>query len=185
MAEGTDAFSIRKGTVADAPLLADLAARTFIDTFARYNDPADMTAHVARSYGVAQQAAELADSDRVTLIGETAGQAMAYAQVRRGTAPPCVAGPSPVEVQRFYVERGWHGRGAARQLMAAVFATARSWGAETLWLGVWERNARAIAFYTKCGFVDVGSQEFLLGDDRQTDRVYVRPLPPPGGDPPR
>lgn len=176
MAEGADGFTIRKGTVADAPLLAALAERTFVDTFAHDNDPADMTAHVAHSYGVAQQTAELADLDRVTLIGETAGQPMAYAQVRRGAAPPCVAGPSPVELQRFYVERGWHGRGVARQLMEAVVETGRSLGAETLWLGVWERNARAMAFYAKCGFVDVGSQEFRLGGDLQTDRVFARPL---------
>jgi ribosomal protein S18 acetylase RimI-like enzyme len=36
---------------------------------------------------------------------------------------------------------------------------------------VWERNRRAQAFYKKSGFVDVGTQTFLVGTDEQTDRV--------------
>ena len=49
-------------------------------------------------------------------------------------------------------------------------------GAQTLWLGVWERNPRALAFYGKCGFVDVGEHVFLFGTDPQTDRVMARAL---------
>jgi GNAT superfamily N-acetyltransferase len=174
--ETTGAFTIRKGTVADAALLAELAARTFTDAFARDNEPANLAAHIARAYGLPQQTAELADPDGVTLLGDVGGAAMAYAQVRRGPVPPCVSSPTPVELQRFYVEQGWHGRGIARPLMEAVFDTARALGGQTLWLGVWERNPRAIAFYGKCGFLDVGSQDFWLGADRQTDRVLVRSL---------
>ena len=63
--------------------------------------------------------------------------------------------------------------------MGAVFDAARSAGDGHLWLGVWERNARAIRFYAKAGFVDVGSHDFVLGTDRQTDRVMVAPVPNP------
>jgi GNAT superfamily N-acetyltransferase len=177
-AEADGAFTIRKGTVADAALLAELAARTFTDAFARDNTPANMAAHIAHAYGVPQQTAELADPDGVTLIGDVGAAAMAYAQVRRGPAPACITGRDPVELRRFYVEQRWHGRGIARALMDAVFETARALGANTLWLGVWERNPRAIAFYVKCGFLDRGSQDFWLGADRQTDRVLVRSLAP-------
>jgi ribosomal protein S18 acetylase RimI-like enzyme len=50
-------------------------------------------------------------------------------------------------------------------------------GARTLWLGVWERNPRAIAFYRKCGFTEVGTQTFVLGTDHQRDLVLERPIP--------
>ena len=49
----------------------------------------------------------------------------------------------------------------------------RTRGAKTLWLGVWEKNDRARAFYAKCGFADVGEHIFLFGTDPQTDRVMV------------
>jgi ribosomal protein S18 acetylase RimI-like enzyme len=57
--------------------------------------------------------------------------------------------------------------------MDAVVAAARSRGARTLWLGVWERNARGIAFYRKCGFRPAGTQTFVLGTDPQRDLVLV------------
>jgi ribosomal protein S18 acetylase RimI-like enzyme len=83
-----------------------------------------------------------------------------------------------VEIRRFYVDRPFHGRGIAQALMRAVEETARTLGGRTLWLGVWERNPRAIAFYSKCGFVDVGQHDFILGTEEQTDRVMARALSP-------
>ena len=93
-----------------------------------------------------------------------------------GHVPECVTGPEPIELWRFYVDREWHGRGIAQALMDRVKAAARERGAKTLWLGVWERNDRARAFYAKCGFADAGEHIFLFGTDPQTDRVMVTTL---------
>ena len=168
---------IRPAAPADAPALAALGERTFRDTFAADNTPEDLAAHLAATYGPARQAEELADPRRTTLVAATdAGELIAFAQLLAGAAPPCVAGPAPIELLRFYVDRGWHGRGVAQALMAATLEAAAARGAETIWLGVWERNPRAIAFYRKWGFEDVGSHDFMLGSDRQTDRILVRPV---------
>lgn len=85
-------------------------------------------------------------------------------------------GPAPLELKRLYVARAWHGRGVAQALMNAVLDAARARGAKTLWLGVWERNPRAVAFYEKYGFTRVGEHSFILGSDVQTDWVLARPL---------
>ena len=169
-------MTIRTATIADAATVADLARRTFYDTFAATNDAADMAMHLEQSYGVDQQTRELNDRDITTLLVEEDGQAIAYAQVRDDHVPDCVSGPDPVELWRFYVDRGWHGRGVAQALMARVKAVAQERGAKTLWLGVWERNDRARAFYAKCGFTDAGEHIFLFGTDPQTDRVMVAAL---------
>ena len=169
-------MTIRTATAADAALVSELARRTFFDTFASTNDPSDMAIHLAQSYGVDQQTRELNDRDITTLLVEEGGAAIAYAQVRGGHLPDCVAGPDPIELWRFYVDRGWHGRGIARPLMERVMEEARRRGAKTLWLGVWERNDRARAFYAKCGFTDAGEHIFLFGTDPQTDRVMVTAL---------
>jgi ketosteroid isomerase-like protein len=77
---------------------------------------------------------------------------------------------------RFYVDRRFVGGGLAAPLMRRALDAARRRDATAIWLGVWERNARAIAFYRKCGFADAGAQPFMLGADVQTDRIMVRPL---------
>jgi GNAT superfamily N-acetyltransferase len=162
---------------ADARLLADLAASTFRETFAVENRPEDMALYVSTAYGVSQQEAELANPEITTLLAEADGQLVGYAQLRASAVPDCVGGITPLELWRFYVAAPWHGRGIAHSLMKGVEMAARAREAQTLWLGVWERNERAKSFYRKWGFADAGSQVFVLGADAQTDRIMVRSLP--------
>jgi GNAT superfamily N-acetyltransferase len=169
-------LTVRRATAPDAAAVAELAARTFTDAFAADNRSEDIAAHVSRWYGERQQRSEIEDPEIVTLLVEEHDRPIAYAQVRRAVAPPCVRGEKAIELARFYVDLPWHGRGVARLLMTAVERAARELGGLSLWLGVWERNPRAIAFYAKCGFRDAGSQIFIVGSDPQTDRVMVRPL---------
>ncbi|MEO5567678.1 MAG: GNAT family N-acetyltransferase [Gemmatimonadaceae bacterium] len=169
---------IRRATVADAAGLASFAARTFTDTYAPYNSREHVDAHLTEAFGVAQQTAELIDGAKMTVIAESPNGIVGYAQVRRGEVPECVTVDRPVEVQRFYVDRTAHGTGIAQLLMAEALRAAHDLGGHHAWLGVWEQNARAIAFYRKAGFQDVGTHDFYLGPDRQTDRVLVIPVPP-------
>jgi ribosomal protein S18 acetylase RimI-like enzyme len=165
---------IRRGQPGDAQALAEFAARTFTETFAAANRPEDMAAYLPAAYGAGQQSRELASSDVVTLIVEAeSGAIAAFAMLRRGSVPACVTGDTPVELWRFYVDRPWHGTGLAQRLLTAVHGAAAEFAARTLWLGVWEKNDRAIAFYEKSGFRDVGEQDFWVGADRQTDRIMV------------
>ena len=137
-----------------------------------------MRAYLQKAFGLEQQTAELADPRRVTLVAEE-GEALAGYTVLRRTAAgerhPSVPAEA-VEIQRFYVGPDHHGQGLALRMMEAAVNTAREMGGELLWLGVWEHNTRAIRFYEKHGFVDIGVQEFLLGTDLQYDRVMSRPL---------
>jgi ribosomal protein S18 acetylase RimI-like enzyme len=173
---GRGEILIRRATDDDASRLAEFAQRTFVETFAADNTVEDMAAHVAKSFGPAIQLREIRDPGTMTLLVELGVTLAGFAQVRRGTPPACVTGNSPVELHRFYVDRPFQGRGIAQTLMRAVDDVARELGGHTLWLGVWERNARAIAFYAKCGFVDAGQQAFVVGTDQQTDRVMARSL---------
>lgn len=181
MADDTTArvaqLRVRRANAADAEMLAQLGERTFRETFGSENTPENMASYVAKAFDVVLVAREIADSKVTYLVGEIDDTPAAYAMVRNSPASPLVTGPSPLEVVRFYVDRPWHGAGLARALMQACDDEGRRRGAQTLWLGVWEKNPRAIRFYEKCGFRDVGSQTFVLGDDAQTDRVMARPIP--------
>jgi ribosomal protein S18 acetylase RimI-like enzyme len=169
-------LNIRRGTPADAAALASFAARTFAEAFGAQNSPDDLRAHQAETYGAEIQGRELASPDFITLLAERDGELVGYTQLRRGKVPPCVTHDSPIEILRFYVDKPAQGTGAAQQLMRAAFDAARESGARHVWLGVWEKNPRAIAFYMKAGFVDVGSQVYVVGTDEQHDRVMVAGL---------
>jgi ribosomal protein S18 acetylase RimI-like enzyme len=177
--------TIRRAVPGDAAALAELGARTFRDAFEADNTPEDMALYLASSYGPELQSAELRNAGIVTLLAEDETRLAGYSQLREGPAPDCVDDPRPIELWRFYVERTWQGRGVAQMLMAATIEAAAARGAGTVWLSVWERNHRAQAFYRKSGFQDRGEKAFILGTDRQTDRVMAlvlgqRDAPPRG-----
>lgn len=168
-------------------MLSEFAERIFRETFEDANDPADLAAYLAEAFGVDRQREEIAEPGATVLLAEdvagsnvTGSNLVAplagYSHLTSGAAPDSVHGPDPLELKRFYIDRAWHGAGLAQFLMRATIEAAIASGARTLWLGVWEHNPRAIAFYRKFAFVDAGSHEFLLGRDRQTDRIMMRPL---------
>lgn len=174
-------INVRPATVADAHRLSQLAVTTFRDTFGSENTPEDMARYLAESFTPERQAAEIGDPGGTVLLAERRGasgeaELVGYAYLMSGPAPEAVQGPAPLELNRFYVERAWHGRGVAQALMDAAIDSARARGARTLWLGVWERNPRAVAFYARYGFTRVGEHIFMLGDDPQTDWLLARPL---------
>lgn len=168
--------TIRVATAEDAERVSELAARTFRETFAADNSAEDMAAYLAATFTPVRQRRELEDPGQRVLLLELDAVSVGYAQLTRSTPDAAVTGEAPVELARFYVDGAWHGRGLAQQLMRAVVDEAVQIGARTLWLGVWERNPRAIAFYRKHAFVDVGSHPFVLGCDVQTDRVMQRSI---------
>ena len=172
----TDAIDIRPAGAADAGPLARLAERTFRDAFADANAAEDMDLHCRNSYGESIQAAEIRDPARTTLVCEAWGELVGYGQLRQGKSPECVVGRYPLEIQRIYVDAAWHGKGIAQALMASLLEAASARGADVVWLGVWERNPRAMAFYGKSGFLPVGSHVFTVGTDPQTDLILARGL---------
>jgi ribosomal protein S18 acetylase RimI-like enzyme len=174
-------MNIRPATVSDAGSLSQLAARTFLETFAGENTAEDMARYVAEAFTTEQQAAEIADPAGAVLVAEHSSDSgdaelLGYAHLVSGDVPASVRGAAPLELKRLYVARAWHERGVAHLLMHAAIEAARARGAQTLWLGVWERNPRAVAFYAKHGFVRVGEHTFVLGGDAQIDWLFARPV---------
>jgi diamine N-acetyltransferase len=163
---------IRVATPDDAATLAGISLKTFVDTFAPHNTASDMESYTSVAFTEAKQRSEIETEGNITLLGEEDGTVMAYAQIHSTPGAP----HGDVELARFYVDQPHHGRGIAQMLMDAVETHARNLGGTRLWLGVWEHNLRAIAFYRKRGFVQRGAQPFLLGMDLQTDWIMNRTL---------
>lgn len=157
--------------------LAEFAERTFRETFEASNTPEDMRIHCATNYGEAIQARELADPTMTTFVVEHDNELIACLQLKRHPEKL-----DELEIQRVYVDSAWHGEGVAPMLIRTALDTAERTGVTHVWLGVWEHNPRAIAFYRKHGFVESGEHVFLLGTDPQRDVIMSRQLGAPGTD---
>jgi GNAT superfamily N-acetyltransferase len=162
---------IRHATPADAPALAQLAADAFRDTHRPLDDPNEIEDYVAANFRVSVVAASIEDPSSRVLLALSPTVLVGYAHLKLSQAPPCVSGPAPVELARLYLAQPAIGKGVGAQLMRAVQAEARQLDRQTLWLSVYDKNVRAVQFYKKFGFVEVGGREFLFGG-----RVYVDPV---------
>lgn len=165
--------TVRQANSSDATSLAAIAERTFRETFAVDNSEENISLHCAQKFGAEIQSGEIADPQLITLLAEVAGELVGFAQLRLEHAAARVSGDRPAELHRIYVASEWHGRGVATELMRAVCAAAARAGSDCIWLGVWEQNLKAIAFYRKCGFSVVGDHAFMLGRDRQRDLILA------------
>lgn len=173
----------RLATPADAPALALVAQQTFIDTYAEKNDPISMREHVQDFFGVAQQLAEILDPQYRNILLLNDEHIIGFAQVVQKPAPACVTeylmpnqSSKTIALYRYYVDKAWHGKGVATSLLTAALDAAKQAQADHIWLTVWQFNPRAIAYYKKMGFTQVGETHFQFAQERQTDFVMMKAL---------
>lgn len=179
MSDGSAVLHVRSANAADTALLAHLGARTFMNAYATRNDPRNIERYVAEAFSETQVAAEIAMPGSRFLLAydETAphGSPAGYARLQDGWCD-CVDGLRPIELVRIYIEPSAIGHGYGSALLRACLDRASHDGHDTIWLGVWEHNDGAQRFYEREGFLRVGEQHFVLGDDVQHDHIMARQL---------
>jgi len=141
---------------------------------------ADTLARLARSLGIAADATAFAQEIAVWadgfLVAELDGNAAGYLIVRVHDCPACVQAQAPIQLWRLYVAAEQQGRGFAGELVAHAMAHARARRHDVIWLGTAPDNARAIAFYRKCGFHEVGTAQLHQTHDAHEDVIMSRRL---------
>lgn len=170
----TTGLRIRRAIEDDAPLIAKLGARMFREAFAQDNDPEDIKSYLALNFSLDQIKSELVDPSSIFLLAYEGEEPIGYAKLIGGKIPKSVKGPKPVELVRIYVDQKIIGKGYGSALMKSCIEQANLAGYKTIWLGVWEKNERAIKFYKKWGFAEVGAQVFVLGSNVQNDFIMER-----------
>ena len=174
--KGEGAAIIRTATAEDAALLAAVGAETFFDAYESQLSPESLAAFVAGLFSPEMQAGELADPGYLFLILEVDGTTAGYAALRDEAPPEAKSGERALELARIYLRQPWIGRGLGSALMQASLDAASRKGFPAVWLAVWEHNARALSFYERWGFEQMGAITFEFGDELQTDLVLVRRL---------
>lgn len=174
----TEEIKIRRGTAADAPILAQIARQSFQEAFADHpkNAPEDMKIYMDEAFSEATIRQELTDADTICFVAEAGEKMVGYAKLKKNSREECVAGENPLELCRLYSLDEYIGRGIGKNLMLAFFDYARANAHDNLWLGVWEYNVRAQKFYEKFGFEKCGEHVFQLGSDPQIDWVMQKKL---------
>ena len=167
---------IRLAVVDDVPLLCRLGAATFRETYRAISDPRDVDEYADEHFTPDRVAAWFRKPCARTLLAFVDGAAAGYAHLRHARVPACVADRKAIELSRLYLLGTAQGGGLGSALMEALLAQAAELEAKTIWLGAYDRNVRALAFYARRGFVQVGTHEFEFGGRIYADPVLTRPV---------
>ena len=163
---------VRDARPDEAPLISALAHQTFRETYAAQTRPEDMDAFLAEAYRPTEIAPTLTDPRHRWFVAELEGSAVGFMHLVGGEHHASVQGQNPVLLAEIYLKASHQGVGLGAAMMRKAIDTARSMG-DVLWLGVWEHNARAIEFYRRWGFDQVGDTSFTFGSERQRDIVMA------------
>jgi ribosomal protein S18 acetylase RimI-like enzyme len=162
-------MQIKSINISDIKTLQELSRQTYYDTFAGDNTAENMQAYIEFSFNEQQLLSEINNPDSTFYFAMLDNKAIGYLKLNVGLAQTEVLDDNLIEIERIYVLKDFHGQKAGQFLLDKAIAIARERNAEFIWLGVWEKNLKAMRFYEKNGFIPFGSHIFQLGDDEQTD----------------
>ena len=169
-------LNIKMATNADAELIADMSRKTFYETFVSQNTKENMDKFMNESFTKEALMEEVGEPGNIFLLAYDEKEPAGYVRMRENNNPPELGNRNSIEIARIYAATNAIGKGVGKTLMQKCIELAREKKKEVLWLGVWEKNNRAIDFYIKWGFEKFSTHIFMLGDDPQTDWLMKKEL---------
>jgi ribosomal protein S18 acetylase RimI-like enzyme len=169
-------LTIRAATKADAELIADLSRQTFYDTFHKDNTAEDMEKFLNEQFTRGKLLLEVGQAGVDFFLAYFGSEVAGYLKLRDTKKPALLKNARSLEIARLYATQSMIGKGVGKALMQKSIDEAKLRNCEVVWLGVWEANDRAIAFYKNWGFEKFDEQEFHLGNDVQRDWLMKKVL---------
>jgi ribosomal protein S18 acetylase RimI-like enzyme len=171
-----ETLEIRKAAAEDLLLLQDIGRRTFLHTFSSSNTEESMLKYLAEGFSAKRLHAELSNKNSQFYFAMLGEDVVGYLKLNIGTAQTELKEDAGLEIERIYVLEAYHGLKVGQALYDKAIEIARALHSAYVWLGVWEKNTRAIRFYEKNGFVAFDKHLFRLGDEEQTDIMMKKVL---------
>ena len=167
-------ITFRPARPTDALCLGVLSTQVFLDTYCRQGIRPELAREALAKHSVATYEALLAEPAVSILVAECAGHLVAFSVVVSGGEHEQLDAAAPAKLDRLYVQEPFTGRGVGRDLLRHAEKAAAARGADTLWLTAWVGNARALQFYPRCGYDDVGETTYTFEGEAYANRLFAK-----------
>ena len=169
-------INIRKCTLKDSLTLQEISYETFSETFKDQNTPENLKAYLEKAYNLKQLEKELSNTSSQFFFVYFNYEIAGYLKINTNDAQSEKMGDESLEIERIYIRSKFQKQGLGKYLFNKAIEIAIEQNKPKIWLGVWEKNANAIAFYEKMGFVQTGAHSFYMGDEEQIDFIMTKTL---------
>ncbi|MGG4215893.1 GNAT family N-acetyltransferase [Paenibacillus sp. FSL L8-0638] len=160
----------------DLQILQEISIETFNDTFKDLNSPENMKAYLERAFNFKQLEEELSNVSSEFFFIYFNEELAGYLKVNINEAQSEKMGGESLEIERIYIKNNSQKHGLGKYLLNKAMEIAMKHNKKKIWLGVWEKNENAIAFYKKMGFVQTGVHSFYMGDEEQIDFIMTKTM---------
>lgn len=169
-------IELREAVLQDIPAMRAVAISSYTDTFASSNTQENMDAFLNDVYSLEELEKEFIEKNSKLFLALEGNEVVGFARLRESDEVINHLGNNTIELQRLYVLTSAQGKSVGRLLMEKSMAHANQNNYEWIWLGVWEKNYRAQAFYKHWGFEKFSEHTFWMGDDPQIDWLLKKRL---------
>lgn len=169
-------INIKKCTLKDLHQLQEISYETFNETFKDQNSPENMIAYLERAFNLNQLEKELSNISSEFFFVYFDNEVAGYLKINSNDAQSEEMGEEALEIERIYIKTKFQKHGLGKYLLNKAMEIAMERHKKEIWLGVWEKNENAIAFYKKLGFVQTGVHSFTMGDEEQMDFIMTKTL---------
>jgi ribosomal protein S18 acetylase RimI-like enzyme len=169
-------IQVIKATIDDLSTVQQIGRETFFETFADSNTEDDMNKYLEDSFNADKVTIELSNPNSLFYIAWDDESPVGYLKVNTGTAQTEQQDERALEIERIYVKSSHHGKKVGQLLYEKALEVAEQMHNSYLWLGVWEKNPRAIRFYEKNGFIAFDKHVFKMGEDEQLDIMMKKEI---------
>ena len=167
---------LKKCTTEDFDVLRELSIKTYYETFAHLNTKEDMAAYLEDAFSIERLTKEINDKNSEFYFLYYNERLAGYLKLNEAPSQTDINDKESLEIERIYVSSEFQGAGLGSFLMAQAIEKSVERNKKYAWLGVWEKNRKAISFYKKNGFYETGTHTFVMGEDVQTDFVMRKDL---------
>lgn len=150
-------------------LLQQISLQTFYDGFFHLNNPDSFNAYVTRAFSREKLFEEINAKESEFYFLYEVDALLGYIKINGSTAQSDINDPKSLEIERIYITKENQNKGLGKFLLDQIKDIATERNLEYIWLGVWEKNLKAIRFYERYGFTLFGSHEFMMGTEVQID----------------
>jgi diamine N-acetyltransferase len=169
-------INFKKCTLEDLRILQEISYETFNETFKLQNSPQNMNAYLERAFNLKQLENELSTISSQFFFVYFNNEVAGYLKINTNDAQSEEMGDESLEIERIYIKNKFQKHGLGEYLLNKAIEIATELNKQKIWLGVWEKNDNAIAFYKKMGFVQTGAHSFYMGDEEQMDFIMTKAL---------
>jgi diamine N-acetyltransferase len=169
-------INLKRCTLEDLRTLQEISYETFNDTFQHQNTPENMSSYLERAFNLKKLEKELSTISSDFFFAYFNNEVAGYLKVNTNDAQSEKMGSESLEIERIYIKNKFQKLGVGKYLLNKAVEIALERDKKKIWLGVWEKNENAIAFYEEMGFVQTGAHSFYMGDEEQIDFIMTKTI---------